>query len=451
MKHYCIFLLIMLAAYGCRPKGPAIISGTVRPGEYKDYKFVLYDGQNFTPVELDSTATRFTIQVNSDSLRFINLRAEVGVDDEKWAYSTMLYITPGRKIDLNIELYPYQGVTTILSEDNDNRALLEYLDQINGQQIIAWTDPPIPDKVANFLDNVYTLEDSILGKYRISDDVYNYIKIGSYIYYLSLKDAIGYMYSRDTNNYSLPEGLEQKMPSPDQILDHPAANQYNNAVFYIYQWLNRNAHTPEEKIQKLREHFTDPAIIRTTTEFILSHYITHYTYGDQFDKDFRRVQKMAETLPDKGKKLLQELTNKKNTARGAPLPEVYLENVKGEKCKLSDLKGSYLYIDFWASWCGPCCAEVPYLQQLEKQLKNPLVKFISISLDTKKEDWHNKMSRLNMHGEQYIVVNDELAKSLNINGIPHFLLYDKDGYLMQYEAPAPSTGASLLEMLESLK
>lgn len=160
---------------------------------------------------------------------------------------------------------------------------------------------------------------------------------------------------------------------------------------------------------------------------------------------------MTTTLPDKGAWILQQMNNKKNTVRGALLPAAGLENAKGEKYKLSDFKGTYLYIDLWASWCGPCCAEVPYLQQLEKQVKNPLVKFISISLDTKKEDWYKKMSQLKMHGEQYIAVNQELTQTLNISGIPHFLLYDKEGKLMQYNAPPPSTGAPLLEMLEQLR
>ncbi|MFR1240838.1 MAG: TlpA family protein disulfide reductase [Butyricimonas faecihominis] len=47
-------------------------------------------------------------------------------------------------------------------------------------------------------------------------------------------------------------------------------------------------------------------------------------------------------------------------------------------------------VDLWASWCGPCCQEVPYLQKLEKQLKNPAVEFISISLDTNKEAWKKR-------------------------------------------------------------
>lgn len=451
MKPYFVLLLISLIVYSCRNEGPAIISGTIEPGENKNYLFQLYDGKNFTPIELDSTATHFTVQVNSDSLRFINMRAEIGLDDEKWAYSTMLYITPHRKINLNIQLNPTRAVTTVLSEDDDNRAISEYLYQILEQQIMIWTATPTPDKVAAFLNNIYALQESVLGKYRVSEDVRNYLQIGSYIHYLKFRDAIQYIYSTDTNNYCLPEGLEQNLPTPDQILDNPIAIQYDNTAYYIYQWLDHNATTPEEKIQKLSEHFTDPTIIQAAIEFIVSQYVSHYTYSEDFDNDFIRVQKMTTTLPDKGAWILQQMNNKKNMVRGALLPAAGLENAKGEKYKLSDFKGTYLYIDLWASWCGPCCAEVPYLQQLEKQVKNPLVKFISISLDTKKEDWYKKMSQLKMHGEQYIAVNQELTQTLNISGIPHFLLYDKEGKLMQYNAPPPSTGAPLLEMLEQLR
>lgn len=53
-----------------------------------------------------------------------------------------------------------------------------------------------------------------------------------------------------------------------------------------------------------------------------------------------------------------------------------LEDVDGKMHKLTDFLGKYLYIDLWASWCGPCCQEVPYLQKLEKQLNNPMVEFI---------------------------------------------------------------------------
>jgi hypothetical protein len=56
-----------------------------------------------------------------------------------------------------------------------------------------------------------------------------------------------------------------------------------------------------------------------------------------------------------------------------------------------------------------------------------------------------------MHGNQFINQSNSLAESLNVKGIPHFLIYDKEGKLYQYQAPRPSTGDTLKNLLESLQ
>ena len=83
------------------------------------------------------------------------------------------------------------------------------------------------------------------------------------------------------------------------------------------------------------------ALIRSTTDNIIARYVMSYTYSDRFEKELARVKKMAEILPDKGEKYLREMNNKKHIPPGAPLPETILENVRGEKCQLSDLKGNW--------------------------------------------------------------------------------------------------------------
>ena len=83
------------------------------------------------------------------------------------------------------------------------------------------------------------------------------------------------------------------------------------------------------------------ALIRSTTDNIIARYVMSYTYSDRFEKELARVKKMAEILPDKGEKYLREMNNKKHITPGAPLPETILENVRGEKCQLSDLKGNW--------------------------------------------------------------------------------------------------------------
>lgn len=117
----------------------------------------------------------------------------------------------------------------------------------------------------------------------------------------------------------------------------------------------------------------------------------------------------------------------------------------------SSFKGSYVYVDLWASWCGPCIREIPYLKELEKGLGNKQVKFVSISLDTRQEAWKKKMKELDLHGYQLFDSGNGLSKALNISGIPRFLIYDKEGKLYMKDAPRPSKGLQLKELLEGLK
>jgi thiol-disulfide isomerase/thioredoxin len=151
-------------------------------------------------------------------------------------------------------------------------------------------------------------------------------------------------------------------------------------------------------------------------------------------------------------KYITDFKSRKASVKGTPFPEgIDLVDVEGNKIDFAQFKGYYVYVDLWASWCGPCCREVPHLQEMEKSVQNPLVKFVSISIDRGTKEWKAKMTALNMHGNQFINQSNSLAESLNVKGIPHFLIYDKEGKLYQYQAPRPSTGDTLKNLLESLQ
>jgi hypothetical protein len=76
---------------------------------------------------------------------------------------------------------------------------------------------------------------------------------------------------------------------------------------------------------------------------------------------------------------------------GTLVPEFEFANLKGEMVKLSDFKGRYVYIDIWATWCGPCMYEMPYLRKLEDTLSNKNITFISICKDDYKENWERSI------------------------------------------------------------
>ncbi len=129
------------------------------------------------------------------------------------------------------------------------------------------------------------------------------------------------------------------------------------------------------------------------------------------------------------------------------------ENYRGGTTSLSDLKGKYVYVDIWATWCGPCKAEIPALKKVEKAYEGKNIEFVSISVDDlkDKEAWKAMVADKELGGIQLFADNSwesDFTKTFKVNSIPRFLLIDPNGNVVSPDAPRPSS-AKLLEMLDA--
>lgn len=111
---------------------------------------------------------------------------------------------------------------------------------------------------------------------------------------------------------------------------------------------------------------------------------------------------------------------------------------------LSDFKGSYVYVDVWATWCGPCRYEIPFLVQLEKDYHDANIIFMSVSVDVEeaKQKWIDMINEKDMGGVQLISTDgwkSQIMKDYAINGIPRFMLFDREGNVISVDAPRPSS------------
>jgi thiol-disulfide isomerase/thioredoxin len=119
------------------------------------------------------------------------------------------------------------------------------------------------------------------------------------------------------------------------------------------------------------------------------------------------------------------------------------ENFKGGKTSLNDLKGKLVYIDIWASWCGPCKREIPYLEKLIHKYKGNNIEFVSISVDSKKDHdkWKKMVTEKDLKGIQLFADNSfksDFIKFYNVNLIPRYFLIDEKGDIISAQAPRPS-------------
>lgn len=139
---------------------------------------------------------------------------------------------------------------------------------------------------------------------------------------------------------------------------------------------------------------------------------------------------------------------------GKPSPGFKYENAKGGETSLSDLKGKYVYIDVWATWCGPCRQEIPYLQKVEEAFKGKNIAFVSLSIDAAKDHdkWKKMVADKNLGGIQVMADKDwksDFPQAYGINSIPRFILIDPKGNVVDADAKRPSDPA-LTAQLNSL-
>lgn len=130
------------------------------------------------------------------------------------------------------------------------------------------------------------------------------------------------------------------------------------------------------------------------------------------------------------------------TLQGKPAPDFKLENLEGGQTSLSDFKGKVVYLDIWATWCRPCLEEMKKGKKLKEAFSdNKDVVFLYVSIDSDAEKWKKYVKSNNIHGVHLISREgneDQLRDRYALEYIPRFVLIDKQGNIVQFNAKYPS-------------
>ncbi|MDR1716850.1 MAG: AhpC/TSA family protein [Prevotella sp.] len=141
------------------------------------------------------------------------------------------------------------------------------------------------------------------------------------------------------------------------------------------------------------------------------------------------------------------------TSEGKVFTDLKGKTPDGKDAALADYagKGKYVLVDFWASWCPPCRAEMPKLVEAYKQFGTKDFEIVGISLDRTNEDWVKGIKDLGITWPQISDLkfwDSELAGAYGVNSIPHLVLLDKDGKIMARGLNADEAIAKLTELLK---
>lgn len=117
-------------------------------------------------------------------------------------------------------------------------------------------------------------------------------------------------------------------------------------------------------------------------------------------------------------------------------PEIESELIDGTPFKLSDLRGKYVVLDFWGSWCGPCLADAPKLVQLHDKFGDQAV-FVSIAFEKNDKRWKQTAERLGFSWKHQLVqvspvlLGSGIARDYGVTDIPAKFIITPEGKLLK--------------------
>lgn len=167
-------------------------------------------------------------------------------------------------------------------------------------------------------------------------------------------------------------------------------------------------------------------------------------YSDIYTKKYKGEYEMLD-------KFVQEQTIKLKGAagEGTIAPDLKAPNPEGIEKSLSQMRGKYVLIDFWASWCGPCRRENPNVVRLYNKYKDKGFDILGVSLDNNKKRWVDAIAKDNLtwtHISDLRGWSSTLAKPYGVRGIPYTVLVDKEGRIIAKRLRGASLEAKLKEL-----
>lgn len=288
----------------------------------------------------------------------------------------------------------------------------------------------------NYVANYTNTMSNYLSANKVGKELYDY-----YMAILDYKKEYAYYNERDTTYYHL---LEARFS--DELSAFPSYSIFLDYYLQLY-----NQHIPSIQVSQggykdWRISFDDieyKSIPTKTKHMLLKKCIeplTHYFDAETANEYLQKYRRITGN-----EQLTEEVTAQYNLL--ADKSQLLLHDLNGNKTDLNALmekyKGKVVYVDFWASWCAPCLAQMPHAEKLRQRYANQDVVFLYLALNDQEQAWHESSVEEGLGNlpTNFFIENSKtcnLLKELDVSTIPRYLLFNKQGELSNANAPRPS-------------
>lgn len=228
-------------------------------------------------------------------------------------------------------------------------------------------------------------------------------------------------------------------------IDSEIYKSFTEKVDYFKDEINKNikgkfSYEKDAALRKEKKGFVKRFIEENPNSNIGAYILTSLILGDigdiYSDSELIKLTEKFNKIKSKqiSKYLEKNVTLLRNLQIGEVAPEIDITNIKGEKITLSQYRGKYILLDFWASWCRGCRQEIPNLKNIYNEFKSDSFEIISISKDKSKEKWLKAIEEDKPLWVQAIESDENkgnVSTVYMLKWIPQFILLDRDGKIIK--------------------